>query len=161
METYTTTTYNLTTDDCPVVVPLPASVSLHHPGWSDMPHGFSINFLPTHLPLLRALCTALERLDDTKPGMLTIDLDDPPTRRDLASAINAELYRLGWSGDNYDADEAAWTAFPTTETDIIRLEGDETGCCVRGEDCLMALRALQTPCPSAALWDTAITPYLV
>ena len=155
-----TTTYKLDADDYPCVVALPDRVSLHYPGWSDMPDGFSIDFLPTHLPILRELCAALAQLD--APELLTIDLDAPLTGLDLARAIEDELTRLGWCTTAFvlpPPDTAYLYAFPTTEPGVIRIEDDGEGCCVHGTACLVALRALQAPISYDALWDVAITPY--
>lgn len=62
MQSHTTRTYVLSPEDNPIVVRLTASVALHYPAWADMPFGFSINFTPAHLPILRTLCQALEKL---------------------------------------------------------------------------------------------------
>mgnify|MGYP001602943765 CR=1 FL=1 len=164
MDTYTTTTYDLSVTDRPLVVSIKEGVYLQHQSWIEQPQpGFSIFFLPMHLPIIRDLCAALERLDTDTP-MLTIDLDEPLTGKALADAIEDELARLGWATAAFTLPPpgtAFLFAFPTTKLDVIRLEDEGDGCCVHGAACLTALRALQAPITYEALWDFAITPYRV
>ena len=61
MKAYTTVLYSLGPHDRPLVVVLgEGKVSLHYQAWTEMPIGFSIDFLREHLPVLRELCQALE-----------------------------------------------------------------------------------------------------
>ena len=68
MQTYLTRTYLLTVDDEPLIVAHQDAITLHHQGWMGMPEGFSIHFLPAHLPVLHALIAALDALGSGSPG---------------------------------------------------------------------------------------------
>jgi hypothetical protein len=63
MQTWTDTHFAMTATDDPVVSTHPDAVSLHLPGYCGDGRGFSVRFLPAHLPRLRELCAALETLD--------------------------------------------------------------------------------------------------
>ena len=64
MKSWIDTTWNLEATDCLMVTSHKDTVSLHQPGYLRDGHGFSLNFVPAHLPVLRELLTALEALGD-------------------------------------------------------------------------------------------------
>ena len=63
MESYRTYTFTLDANDNPIIVSLNDRVSLHYQAWPGMPEGFSIDFVPAQLPILKDLCQKLEALE--------------------------------------------------------------------------------------------------
>jgi hypothetical protein len=91
METYLDINYHLDAKDHPIICEHTDNVSLHLPGYSGDGRGFSIHFVPEHLPLIAELYHVLARLPrQFPPPMLTLDLDpaaESPPRPDTWAPI--------------------------------------------------------------------------
>lgn len=83
MESYRTYTFTLDANDNPIIVSLDDRVSLHYQAWAGMPEGFSIDFVPAQLPILKDLCQRLEALEEEGLAMRGATIwAQPPTTED-------------------------------------------------------------------------------